>query len=230
LHKNESPLSPQEQQVLDLKYKSKQIGDMAPAEIAAWSGALLVKIHIITGWSIPTSKEFLDILVDQFEKKLTESYGALNPDEIEYAFRTHGTQIEDWGKAMNLNLLDKVLLPYLSDRFKISETERQLHYYQRRPEFSLERDIDYRKQIEEDYQSFLGGKMRLVTFPIGYYDTLAQDGFFAPGWWKGRARDYHRRYPQEDKNALTSVAKDRCVLQTFRHARMRGYQNLYTKS
>jgi hypothetical protein len=225
-----SPLTPEEQQVLEVKYKCKQIGAMSADDVTKWAKALLVKIHVITGWTIPASPELTNVLMDQFSKFLQEKYYSMNPEEIEFAFRSEGTTVEDWGKSFNLNLVDKVLMPYLNKRCRISETERQLHYYQRRPEFSLEKDIDYRRQIEEDYQSFLGGKMRLVTFPIGYYDTLAQDGFFAPGWWKQRARDYHRRYPNEDKNALTNVAKDRSVLQLFRLARQRRYQNLYTKN
>jgi hypothetical protein len=225
-----SPLTPQEQQVLKLKYQSPQIGEMSEGDLTKWSKALLVKIHVITGWTIPERVELVNVLMEQFAKTLQEKYANMNPDEIEYAFRSEGTVVEDWGKSFNLNLVDKVLQTYTLKRFVISETERQLVWYKRRPEFSLERDIDYRKQIEEDYQSFLGGKMRLVTFPIGYYDTLAKDGFFAPGWWKQRARDYHRRYPSEDKNALTNVAKDRCVLQLFRLARQRRYQNLYTKN
>jgi hypothetical protein len=223
-------LAPDEQQVVALKYKSKPISEMSEAEVYDWTEVLLLKIHVITGWTIPASDALMNILTDQFSKILTEKYNRLNPDEIEFAFRQEGTSMKDWGKAFNLSLVDSVLTPYLNTRFCISEMERQLHYYQRRPEFSLERDIDYRRQIEEDYQSFLGGRMRLVTFPIGYYDTLAEDGFFAASWWKQRARDYHRRYPEVDKKKLTEVAKDRCILQTFREARRRRYRNLYLKN
>jgi len=81
---------------------------------------------VITGWTIPNSPELLNILVDQFVKTLSEKYPLLNPDEIEYAFRQHGTAIEDWGKAMNLNLIDSVLTPYINLRFRISEDERRI--------------------------------------------------------------------------------------------------------
>jgi uncharacterized protein (DUF433 family) len=47
-----------------------------------------MKIHVITGWVIPVTSELYTILKDQFQKKITEDYGELNPDEIEFAFRS----------------------------------------------------------------------------------------------------------------------------------------------
>lgn len=189
---------------------------MTDTEIKMWSKALVLKIHVITGWTIPSSDEILNILIDQFEKKLKENYGDLNHEEIEYAFRSQGTTIEDWGKAMNLNLLDKVLLPYLNNRFKISEVERQIAYKKRKPEFSLENDIDYRQMIEEDYQFFLGGKI-LMIFPIHYYKTLVDDKFIPD--------DYYQKH-----SGTESEAKDKSVLDVFNHAKDNGYKNLYTRN
>lgn len=108
--------------MVELKYKSRRLDVMTPAEISAFSKALLLKIHVITGWVIPTG-ELMTILCDQFAKKLTEDYSVLNPDEIEFAFRSLGLKLEDWGKNLNLNLVDKVLLPYLDERFSVSEKE-----------------------------------------------------------------------------------------------------------
>lgn len=98
---------------------------MNQIEVQAWSKALLLKIHVITGWTVPAD-DLLVVLVDQFKKKLLEDYPNLNPDEIEYAFRSKGTTVEDWGKTMNLNLLDKILKPYLHERFLISQDEEKL--------------------------------------------------------------------------------------------------------
>lgn len=65
----------------------------------------------------------MNILVDQFEKKLIEDYNMLNTEEIEYAFRKGGTMIKDWGKEMNLNLIDQVLSPYVDNRLQASANE-----------------------------------------------------------------------------------------------------------
>jgi hypothetical protein len=175
--------------------------------------ALLLKIHIITGWTIPEG-DLMNILVDQFAKELSEKYGELNADEIEYAFRSKGTIVEDWGKSMNLNLLDKVLLPYLNDRYRISETERLLAYKKVHGEFNLDQ-LDYRRMIEEDFQFFLSGKI-LTAFPVHYYKTLVEDGIIDDG-------DFKRFEGDEDQK------KDKCVLHVFEFFKAAGYKNLYVQ-
>lgn len=111
-----------EDKMIQLKYSGPQIGMMRIEDVKHWSMALVLKIHVITGWVIPDS-QLMNILVDQFEKKLLEDYGNLNPEEIEYAFRKYGTIIKDWGKAMNLNLIDQVLIEYLDKRLLASAIE-----------------------------------------------------------------------------------------------------------
>jgi hypothetical protein len=124
-------LSREENEILEVKYKSKPIGNMTESEISKWGKALLVKIHVITGWVIPASEEpgkeseLMNILVDQFQKKMKESYFNVNADEIEFAFRTYGTTVKDWGKNMNLALIDEVMIPYLEARMAVSRLEEQ---------------------------------------------------------------------------------------------------------
>ena len=55
---------------------------------------LLLKISAITGWTIPIS-EMMDILIDQFQKKLQEGYRNTTIAEIEYAFRNRGGDAKD---------------------------------------------------------------------------------------------------------------------------------------
>lgn len=158
----------------------------------------------------------MNILVDQFTKTLIEKYDELNSNEIEFAFRSKGTIVEDWGKSMNLNLLDKVLTPYLNDRYKISEIERQIAYKKTMPPFSLD-NLNYRQMIEEDYQFFLSGKI-LNVFPVHYYPTLVEDGFIQEG-----AHNDFEGHSDDQK-------KDRCVLCLFEKARDNKVYNLYVKS
>lgn len=103
----------------------KPFGKMTPEEVAGYSRATMIKIALITGWIVPEGK-YLDILLDQFAKKMLESYPKVNPEEVEYAFRTEGTVIKDWGKQMNLSLIDEVMIPYSEKRFEISRIEEQL--------------------------------------------------------------------------------------------------------
>lgn len=146
--------------MIALKYCMKSFGQMTINEMKDWAEKLLIKIHIITGWQIPP-EEIMFVLVEQWQKKIFESYTALNPEEIEHAFRMHGTQVEDFGKSLNLNLIDKVLLPYINQRFKISEDERKVREKEYIPAIKIfsqqELDDSAREDAERQYQMFLRG-------------------------------------------------------------------------
>ena len=83
---------------------------------------LILKISAITGWTVPIS-EMMAILIDQFQKKLQEGYRNTTVEEIEYAFRNRGIETKDWGKALNLSLMDEVMIPYLQERAELSKME-----------------------------------------------------------------------------------------------------------
>lgn len=120
------PLS-QDNQIIRLKYASKRFGKMSADEIEMSAYDLLLKIHVIAGWTIPVS-DLMNILADQFAKKLMESYSELNSAEVEYAFRNRGFDVKDWGKALNLSLIDEILYPYLVIRFDLSRAEESFAY------------------------------------------------------------------------------------------------------
>jgi hypothetical protein len=107
---------------LAVKYsKLPRFSKMAPAEIFIEAQRLMLKIHVITGWVIPDDP-LMGILIDQFSKKMTEDYGNMNADEVELAFRKNSGH-KDWGKSMNLALIDEVLSQYLAARVSISRME-----------------------------------------------------------------------------------------------------------
>lgn len=162
-----------------LKYAAKPIGQLSLAEIKIWSEALLLKIHVITGWVIPTGN-LLNILVDQFEKKLMEDYGSLNHYEIEYAFRSKGTLIPDWGKQMNLQLLDQVLIPYMDDRYKNSlAEERQSAPPQQQIYSDDDNDNLHRQDVEMYYQRCRNGQVP-HNIPDYFKYILVKDGLMQP--------------------------------------------------
>lgn len=173
---------------------------MTEREQSAWAKGLLLKVHVITGWTIPNSEELLSILSDQFQKNLCEKFPLLNVDEIEYAFRKKGTTIEDWGKAMNLSLLDSVLLPYLNDRFMLSEDERKV---KEKPIEQLiftqeELDNSAREDVERQYRLLLNGVRPMAlqyNKPILVKDGLMKeedkvDEFFKSCFEKGYRHIY----------------------------------------
>lgn len=118
-------LQPEEATLLRIKYQTKPFGKMDSEEIDLWTDALLLKIHTVTGWVIPEGS-ILNIITDQFRRKLVESYTWCNPDEIEYAFRNYGTTVKDWGKSMNLSLIDEVMTVFLEKRREVSKIEEQV--------------------------------------------------------------------------------------------------------
>lgn len=120
-----SNLNPEEKRILELKYAATPFGKMNTTDLLKHSKALLLRMHVITGWILPAD-EFLSILVDQFQKKLLESYPNVNTEEIEAAFRKNSSSVKDWGRSFNLGLLDQVIVPYLNERYELSRLEESI--------------------------------------------------------------------------------------------------------
>ena len=97
---------------------------MGEVEIITASKFALLKINVITGWKLPEG-DILKILIGQFIKFMLESYPTMNADELEFAFRNKDGRVKDWGKEINLSMLDEVLTPYMGKRATLSEMERQ---------------------------------------------------------------------------------------------------------
>lgn len=150
---------------------------MNEQELSLWPKALLLKIHVITGWVIPAS-DLLNILIDQFQKKLIEDYGNLNTEEIEYAFRKSGTIIKDWGKEMNLNLIDQVLIPYLQDRVEASTNEEKRKSPPVQKIYTDEEITNQRRgHIEAAYQAMRSGYLPIMH--IYFPEVLHLDGLIS---------------------------------------------------
>jgi hypothetical protein len=149
---------------------------MSESEVSLWGKSLLAKIHVITGWVIPDG-ELLTILIDQFQKKLVESYPDMNVDEIEYAFRQGGTTVEDWGKSMNLALLDKVLIDYLGERKRLSHTLEERNVPPPVQVLLTDDQLDdlYREDVENFYQRLRYGRTT-NDVPKYFKDILVKDG------------------------------------------------------
>jgi len=171
-------LQPEELKLLNTKYSMPVISKMPSEQLVLHAQALLLKIHVITGWRIPENETLLAILQDQFYKKLVEDYWMVNVQEIEYAFRRFGTTIKDWGKDVNLNLIDTVLIQYLAERKSVSDIEEQIKQLPEKPKPSTEQVLSLtREYVEFKYQQFLTGKTSFNILPENGLATLAVDGF-----------------------------------------------------
>lgn len=149
---------------------------MNQTELSAWGKSLLLKIHVITGWTIPDS-DILIVLIDQFQKKLVESYPNMNVDEIEYAFRQSGTMVKDWGKAMNLSLIDEVLIPYLGERKRLSHELEERSTTPPAMKILTDEELNniHREDVENFYQRLRKGWVP-ERVPDYFKEILVKDG------------------------------------------------------
>lgn len=164
---------PEEKKIIQVKYSSKQFSQMNEEERELSALSILTKIHVICGFTIPMDK-LMDVLVDQFAKKLSESYANVNEQEFEYAFRNKGIDIKDWGKALNLGLIDEVMVPYLENRFQISQIEE-----------NSKRTLlveDKKELSDQEWQEWLEDikKYPLDLIPVVSYDYLVRKELLAP--------------------------------------------------
>jgi len=172
-----------------------------------WAIGLLAKIHVITGWIVPEN-ELMNILVDQFEKKLYESYPTVNPDEVEFAFRTEGTKVKDWGKSMNLSLIDEVMYPYLSKRFELSKLEEQVKtkksmYVEIKENLSDVTMNSWWEYIEDQVRN-KGYKLDFI--PIHLYEWKVDKGEINKT--KEEKFQYAARAAEYRKNSLAKIADE----------------------
>lgn len=165
--------------MLAVKYAAKPIRDVPADQLAKEAKALIGRIHVISGWNVPDDKYFLQILTNEFTKLLAESYKDLNVEEIAYAVRNYGLDVKDWGKNMNLSLIDKPISEYRRVRQCLSEVEER-----KKPVADIaykptaQELMNMRRQVvEERYQAFLQGNSSFVMQPVDGVETLAMDRF-----------------------------------------------------
>jgi hypothetical protein len=150
-------------------YAEKPIGQLSEALIKLHAISLCVKISIITGWQIPADEDVKQILYQQLEKKMKEDYSNLNIQEIEYAMRKYGTEIKDWGKSINLSLIDTAVNPYFYKRSTVRQLEESQIVHKELP--STEEVLDDAEFIKVAKDIFLKTKLTGLI-PPKVYDQL----------------------------------------------------------
>lgn len=200
-----------EREILLVKYASKRIADLNEGEIWYHAPALLMKINVITGWTIPDDQNYIGILNDQLIKKLKEDYSTLNFDEIEFAFRKYGTTIKDWGKSVNLSLIDSVLNLYIEDRFDASQLEERLKgQHEKSKVLPYEKTGNEMKELLEIYiQDAKEKTLRMQFIAVPVYDYLIEQKLIEPTdtqkfeYW-AKAISYYRLELTSDGNVMAN--------------------------
>lgn len=146
--------------------------------------ALIKRIRVITGWPIPELPEDRELLYRELYLHFCEDWPTFNPEEMAYAIRSFGTEINNWGKEINLSLIDQCFAAYYnSERREASDWERQ--QAERVPEsHRIAPAADWRPEIESQYQKFLAGKTRMEFLPAALLDALEKLGAIPAGIWE----------------------------------------------
>ena len=173
LSKSLDKLGDEENKILEKKYSAPILSRMGETDLFIQASQLLISIHVITGWTIP-EKEIKNVLRKQLIEHLKECYSSLNINEIEYAFRQN-TSVQDWGKTMNLQLIDEVLLPYLERRLRVSDLERRIKEQPQEQKIYTDEEItnQRRQEINLKYQAMRGGKV--LDIPEYLKDVIRKD-------------------------------------------------------
>jgi hypothetical protein len=165
-----------EETILKVKYAAPVVSRLDPDKLAKEVKALIIKMNIITGWTYPDDNLYQAILEDQLRKKLTEDYPDMNFTEMEYAFRHFGTVVKDWGKSINLSLIDEVLITYKQSRIEVSNKEERTVKPPEQVIYTDEQLDDlHRGDVENFYQLIKNGKMT-CHLPDYFKPILVKDG------------------------------------------------------
>lgn len=165
---------PQEKKVVALKYAAKRFGVMSEEERDLAANKALVLISMITGWTVPSKPDLTEMLVLQLAKKMLESYADVNIEEFEYAFRNKGLDIKDWGKALNLALIDEVMKPYLHNRADLSLQEEKISTQLPKSDIEKEPEPMSDKEWEEWLVDIAGYRLNMI--PCDSYEYLVRKG------------------------------------------------------
>ena len=176
LQKISESLAPAEQDILAVKYRSPRIANLPAEDVPKHAKGLLFRIHTITGWKLPDDDLFLNTLVSEFTNYLGESCADLNPEEISYAIRNYGIGIQDWGKSMNLSLINDPIQKYRQMRIEVSERERMSKdaFLLASPSPKNDTPVDWSEEWNQVKEAAKNRKIETSIIPVAIYEWLVR--------------------------------------------------------
>lgn len=171
-------LAKEEREILAIKYILPVFSKTSAIDIGRQAKGLLVRLHTITGWKLPDDDLFLNTLVSEFSRYLTENCGDLNPEEVAYAFRNYALETQDWGKSMNLQLIHDPISRYRQVRKCISEMEERVSDRTKEGQKLIESpiDTDWSEQWYKIKESARNGTINSIFIVTPIYDWLKRTG------------------------------------------------------
>lgn len=152
-----------------------KLGDDAIKQAA---GVSIFKICVITGWQMPESPHFQAALEAEYAKYCAEQLADMTPDEVGFAMRNYALNVKDWGKFVNLQLINEPIQAYRDARAEASKLEEQKRTVT--PEIEGPKDTDWSDTWEKLIKGEISGIYAdLIPYP-SIYDWLVKNGLYAP--------------------------------------------------
>lgn len=204
-------LSSQDQTILAVKYIQAPISRLDLLQAVGIIQGLIKRIKVIAGWNIPELKEDLEILYAELYQHFCENWPTVNAEEVAFAFRKYGSEVNNWGKDINLVLLDQIIGKYMAERREIGIIEER-QSVQEDPSRLIEPVIDWVKYAEDCYQTFLSGKkFNLRIWSAAMYDEFVRGNMIGAESWK-RYQDAAIKWQLDyygDKERQNMMSKDK---------------------
>jgi hypothetical protein len=165
---------------------------MDDLEVVGTLQGLLFRVKVVTGWRLPELPEERRVLYSELALHLQQKWATFNQEEVMYAIRNFsGT---DWGKDVNVQLLDEALQHYADLRKELSKMEEQKSF---KPVALLQGAVDWKEVIEMDYQHFLAGQLNIHLMPHQAYDECVSIGYIA--------EDTYEDFLEDSRNKLIAT-------------------------
>lgn len=173
---------------------------------------ILVRINAITGWKLPDNEDVLSALIREMTIYLTEKRGDLTSDEIAYSIRNYGLTVKDWGKNLNITLIDQCVCEYKEKRYDASIEEERAAIEQKHAKIELSpaSKIDWSDYWQRLLEGAKNGQIRNEFISTYFYDWLRGKMGFDPTpiEIKESFRECAGMYKHQIQEALTTGGYD----------------------
>lgn len=171
-------LLPSEKLIIDMKYAMPRIDSMSAIHVSTYAAGLMIRIHAAMGWSMPTDDVTTNALIHEFTQYVSESCGDMTPEEIAYSVRTNGVGVKEWGKNMNLALIDQCVSEYRAERARLSEAERLSSQTQgvAKKEELPSGPVDWSTQWSDAIEWAKNGQIHKLPILAALYDWMDSQG------------------------------------------------------
>lgn len=162
------------------KYSGLRIIDLKSEEnFQIISQTILLRICASTGWKMPQNEYMANALVKEFTLYLGENCKDMAVEEIMYSIRNYGLQVQDWGKDINLQLINQPLEDYRQARIELSRLEEQKAIPEPQPE-TMSEPADWSDTWERLVNGEIKGQFYNLTPWSAIYDWLERAGKIKP--------------------------------------------------